>query len=129
MKYRVREGKGNIEGYNPKGNGESPPRRIHKERVPLRPIVSSIGSVTYGLSEHLAGLLAPLVGNTNFTVKDSTDFVHFTKTLTLTNDDAMVSFDVQSLFTSVPTDVACEVAKKKYGARFREGCWCSMSID
>ncbi|KAI8515581.1 hypothetical protein Bbelb_063940 [Branchiostoma belcheri] len=36
--------------------------KIHKQSVPLRPIVSSIGSVTYELAGFLAKILGPLVG-------------------------------------------------------------------
>jgi hypothetical protein len=35
---------------------------IRKERGPLRPIVSNIGTPTYKLSKYLSGLLSPLVG-------------------------------------------------------------------
>ena len=45
--------------------------KIHKPLVPLRPIVSFIGSPSYHLSKHLSFLLSPLVGN-------STSFVKFT---------------------------------------------------
>ena len=36
--------------------------KIHKEGVPLRPIVSSIGAVTYHTAKELARILKPLVG-------------------------------------------------------------------
>jgi hypothetical protein len=36
---------------------------IHKEGVPLRPVVSNIGVLTFKLSMYLAGLLSPLVGH------------------------------------------------------------------
>ena len=36
--------------------------KIHKEGIPLRPIVSSIGAVSYETSKELARILKPLVG-------------------------------------------------------------------
>ena len=39
--------------------------KIHKPEVPLRPIVSFIGSPSYQLSKHLTHILSPLVGNTS----------------------------------------------------------------
>ena len=36
--------------------------KIHKLDTPLRPIVSSCGSVTYGMAKELAKILKPLVG-------------------------------------------------------------------
>ena len=36
--------------------------KIHKPGIPLRPIVSSIGTVTYNTAKELAKILKPLVG-------------------------------------------------------------------
>ena len=36
--------------------------KVHKEGVPLRPIISSMGSVTYETAKELARILKPLVG-------------------------------------------------------------------
>ena len=57
-----------------------PPRfyglpKIHKNNVPLRPIVSSIGNITYGISKFLTQVLSPLVGKTKHFIKNSRDFV------------------------------------------------------
>ena len=38
--------------------------KIHKKNNPLRPIVTSRGSVTYGVSKEFARILKPLTGNT-----------------------------------------------------------------
>jgi len=43
--------------------------KIHKERVPLRPIVNNIGAPTYHLSRYLAGILSQLTGNSAHHVK------------------------------------------------------------
>ena len=47
----------------------------HKDNVPVRPIVSSDGSVTYDMAKFLAFVLRPLVGNTKNNVQNSLDFV------------------------------------------------------
>ena len=65
------------------------------------------------IAKHIASTLAPMVGNTESHVKDSTNFVQFTRSLNLTDDEIMVSFDVKSLFTSVPIDVACDMVKQR----------------
>ena len=49
--------------------------KIHKNKVPLRPIVSSIGSITYEEAKYLAVVIGPLVGKTEHHIKNSTDFV------------------------------------------------------
>ena len=36
--------------------------KIHKPGIPLRPIISSIGTVTYNTAKELARILKPLVG-------------------------------------------------------------------
>ena len=48
--------------------------KIHKKEVPLRPIVSSIGSVTYGVANELARILKPLVGKSIYHVNNSKEF-------------------------------------------------------
>jgi hypothetical protein len=47
--------------------------KIHKEGVPLRPIVSNIGAPTYQLAKHLTGFLNRLTGNTPHHVKNHTN--------------------------------------------------------
>ena len=48
--------------------------KVHKPATPLRPKVSSIGSVTYNAAKHLAVILGPLVGRKDYHVKNSRDF-------------------------------------------------------
>lgn len=85
--------------------------KIHKPDIPLRPIVSFLMSPTYELSKHLTKVLGPLVGNTSSAVKNSTEFVEFISTQKLRQGEFLVSFDVVSLSTRVPVDLAISVAK------------------
>ncbi|XP_060528287.1 uncharacterized protein LOC132703174 [Cylas formicarius] len=89
--------------------------KIHKEAVPLRPIVSAIGSPTYHLVKHLTKLLEPLIGRTASHIKDSTQFIQKIKNITLSPKDILVSFDVVSLFTMVPVKETLDLIS----ARFR----------
>ena len=50
------------------------------------------------------------MGNTIHHVKNSEEFAKFTRDLVLHPDEIMVSFDVVSLFTNVPTEDACNIA-------------------
>ena len=49
--------------------------KIHKPGMPLRPIVSSIGTVTYQTSKEVARILKPLVGRSPHHVKNTQDFI------------------------------------------------------
>ena len=86
--------------------------KIHKPDIPLRPIVSTRGSPTYSLAQHLALILKPLVGNSEHHVVNSTDFIDQIQDLAIQNTDTLISFDVESLFTSVPVKDSCQIIHK-----------------
>ena len=50
--------------------------KVHKKDTPLRPIVSSIGSVTYETAKELSRILKPLVGRSPHHVRNNQDFIH-----------------------------------------------------
>ena len=57
--------------------------KIHKPDTPLRPIVSSCGSVTYGMAKELAKILKPLVGKFPHHINSTQDFVEQVRHITL----------------------------------------------
>ncbi|XP_020295119.1 uncharacterized protein LOC109860447 [Pseudomyrmex gracilis] len=84
-----------------------PPRlyglpKIHKNNIPLRPIVSAINSPTYDLARFLVSKLEPLTGKTDTTIKNSSDFISKIKNIKLQPNDILDSFDIVFLFTQVP---------------------------
>ena len=98
--------------------GVSPPKfyglpKIHKKNIPLRPIVSSIGSVAYGVAKVLAKIIKPLMGCSQHHVNNSQQFVEEMKELKLEEGECITSYDVVALFTSIPIPSALEVMKKK----------------
>ncbi len=87
--------------------------KVHKpEAIPVRPIVSSIGSVTYNITRHSAWILEPLVGRTEHHVKNIKDFVDKIKDIEVQQNEAITSYDVCALFTCIPPKDAVEVVKE-----------------
>ena len=84
--------------------------KVHKKDFPMRPIVSFINLPLYNLSKYLSKLLSPLVGKTKFTVKNSYQFADLLKDVNVESNECMVSFDVVSLFTKIPVNLAKDVA-------------------
>ena len=85
--------------------------KIHKPDTPLRPIVSSCGSVTYGVAKEFAKILKPLVGKSPHHINSTQDFVEQAKHITLAPGECLSSYDVSVLFTSVPVDPALNIIK------------------
>ena len=87
--------------------------KVHKDGIPLRPIVSSVGSVSYETAKELSRILKPLVGKTEHHVKNAKDFIDGIQDIRLKPDECLVSYDVEALFTSVPIQAALNITKKK----------------
>ena len=85
--------------------------KIHKPDTPLRPIVSSCGSVTYGVAKELAKILKPLVGKSQHHIDSTQDFVEQAKIFKLEPGECLSSYDVSALFTSVPIDPALKSSR------------------
>jgi hypothetical protein len=80
--------------------------KIHKDGVPLRPIVSAFNSPTNNLEKYLASHLQPIVEKANSYVKNSEQFTQILDLLTIDQNDILASFDVKSLYPSIPVDEA-----------------------
>ena len=85
--------------------------KIHKPGIPLRPIVSSCGYVTYGVAKELAKILKPMVGKSPHHINSTQDFVEQVKHFTLAPGECLSCYDVYALFTSVPIGPALKKIK------------------
>ena len=85
--------------------------KIQKPDTPLRPIVSSCGSVTCGVAKELAKILKPLVGKSPHHITSTQDFVEQARHIKLEPGECLSSYDVSALFTSVPIDPALNIIK------------------
>ena len=80
--------------------------------LPLRPIVSNIGTATYHLAKHLSEVLSPS-RNSEYTIKNTKDFLVQLKKEKIPKDHQMVSFDVKSLFTNVPLEKTIDIILRR----------------
>ena len=97
--------------------GAVPPKyyglpKVHKPGMPLRPIISSVGSVTHATAKELSRIIKPLVGGSQHHVRNNRDFIQSIEGIQLSTDECMMSFDVESLFTSVPVEPSIQIIKK-----------------
>ena len=74
----------------------------------MRPIVSFCGSPTYQLSKYLTNVLKPLTEESRHKLQSTENFIDAIKTIQIPDDHKLVSFDVKSLFTSIPLQLALD---------------------
>ena len=86
------------------------------DTLTFRPIVSSIGTYNYNLAKFLTDVLDPVIA-TEYCAKDSFSFCKEVQEVSSSNK-FMISYDVCSLFTSIPLketiDIAVNLIVEKY---------------
>ena len=82
--------------------------KLHKPNVPMRPVVSLCGSLTYELSKYLTTILKPLANESRHKLQSTENFIGAIKTVQVPDDHKLLSFNVKSLFTSIPLQLALD---------------------
>ena len=80
--------------------------KVHKENVPLRPIVSQIDGPTSKLNELIDFYLSKAEKSIPNLLQDTTAFLHIlqdlNKNFPITDDTYLITLDVTSLYTNIP---------------------------
>ena len=84
--------------------------KIHKPGVTGRPIISGCNSPTANLSRYIDHYLKPIVRNISSYIQDTTHFLRILKEYDgkVPSEALLVTFDVKSLYTNIPTDLGIE---------------------
>ena len=85
--------------------------KVHKVNKPMRPIISTIGSVSYNLAKYLDSIIKKQIDDT-YMLKSTQHLINnINEHRNLFNDkNILVSFDVVSLFTNIPVDETIQMA-------------------
>ena len=86
----------------------NPAIKAHKpaKDYPVRLITSHIGAPQENLASHLNDILKPFISENELVCKNSFEFIQKIKTIKLTPNERMVSFDATALFPSIPISEA-----------------------
>ena len=82
----------------------------HKENIPLRPIVSSLNSITSGSEAFLQNLISPITNSCKFSVESTIELKIFFLEIEGFNSEEyeIVTFDCVSLYTSININLVLE---------------------
>ncbi|XP_066926268.1 uncharacterized protein [Clytia hemisphaerica] len=93
-----------------------PPRmygtiKAHKpeKNYPMRVVVSTIGTPSYGTSEYLVKIIQPTLNKNNTRLKNSYTFAELTRSWDVDPDEIQVSYDVVNLYPTVPVEEATNI--------------------
>lgn len=94
--------------------------KVHKFNHPFRIIVSSIDSPLYSLAAFLHEIIQKSIPLSFSHISNSFQLIEKLSSVTLEEHYDLLSLDVVSLFTNVPTDLAIEGIKER---------WSSISLN
>nr|VZI00482.1 unnamed protein product [Spirometra erinaceieuropaei] len=94
--------------------------KIHKDGAQLRPILSLRGTPTFNLAKWMFRRLNCLTSGSDTTFRLSVHFLEILNGLQINTDEIMVSFDVTTLFTSIPKNLAVETVSDLLDSQYTE---------
>ena len=87
--------------------------KILKSGVPIRPIISAVGTYNCKLAKYHDSIIKPFQSNKDCMLKDPFDFVNRVSKVDLLDGDLIFSFDVESLFTNIPVRETVDIIIKR----------------
>jgi len=88
--------------------------KVHKDNMPMRPILSTVGTMNHAVAQVIDKILKPLINNDKLS-GGTFEFVNEIANRPVSSEEeVMVSFDVKSLFTMVPLEETIELCGQLY---------------
>ncbi|XP_065650685.1 uncharacterized protein LOC136078802 [Hydra vulgaris] len=85
--------------------------KAHKpeKSYPMRLVVSTIGTPSYGISQYLVNIFQPILDKNITKLKNLSTFVKTVKLWNISNDKIQVAYDVVNLYPSIPLGEATKI--------------------
>lgn len=87
--------------------------KVHKQEFCLRPIMSLIGAPSFATGKVFDMMLKTIFPRSFYHIRDSVEFKEFLDGVSLKENEILVSFDVISMFTSIPRELVKQIVLEK----------------
>jgi hypothetical protein len=102
-----------LKNINPKAPNLRGQPKLHKEGIPIRPVVNFMNAPTYKLCKFLNTKLNNKLNYTqDYSVKNSLDLISKIKDVNIPTNTMFISFDVSNMYTNIPTKETMEILKE-----------------
>lgn len=96
-----------------------PPRpygtiKLHKQDKPLRIITNGTNSTSYNMAKYINEICKKAIPCTKFNISNSFELKEKLTGLQLCQSEIMVSFDIVSMFTTIPIDMVYTAVKRRW---------------
>ena len=87
--------------------------KIHKENIPIRPVVDYTTAPAYKLAKKLQRVIkAGVILKENFSIKNTYDFINKTKNVKVSSSHKMSSLDITNMYANIPVDDTISILER-----------------
>ena len=86
----------------------------------MRVIVSTIGTLSYGISKYHVAIVQPTLNKNQHKVKNSKSFVSQAQTWKIEPDEIQVSNDITNFYPSIPIDKAIDAILQQLSGDYED---------
>lgn len=88
--------------------------KLHKVDRPVRIITNGINSPSYKMAKYINEICKSAIPSTQFNIRNSFELKEKLEVIQLNTSDIMVSFDIVSMFSTIPIDMVYRSLRKRW---------------
>ena len=88
--------------------------KLHKEGIPIRPVINNRTAPAYKLAKHMTKIIDQHTAlNNQYSVTNSTNLANELIKLEITDAHKLISFDIKDLYVNIPIQETINIAQKR----------------